>query len=158
MNRTASALALFVAVAAGPAARADEALDAARADMAAVLGPNAVELGVLPDAFFASTWAQTRSWLIDNEATIPHKYRILIGLAVSSQIPCTYCIYADTAEARAVGATEEEIKEAIMFAAMTRQWSTILNGNMVDMTAFRAEIDAGAEALREAMKTAAPAN
>ena len=41
----------------------------------------------------------------------------LIGLAVSSQIPCAYCIYADTADARIFGATDEEIKEAIMFAA-----------------------------------------
>jgi AhpD family alkylhydroperoxidase len=115
-----------------------------------------VELRVLPEAFLAPTWAQTRAWLIDNSYTIPHKYRVLIGLAVSSQIPCSYCIYADTAEARALGATDEEIKEAVMFAAMTRQWSTILNGNMADMTAFKASVDAGMAALREAQE--APAN
>jgi AhpD family alkylhydroperoxidase len=137
---------------------ADEALDAAKADMAATLGPNAVELQVLPEAFFAPTWAQTRAWLIDNKYTIPHKYRVLIGLAVSSQIPCSYCIYADTAEARALGVTDEEIKEAVMFAAMTRQWSTILNGNMADTEAFKTAVDAGAAALADSMKTAAPAN
>jgi hypothetical protein len=72
------------------AARADEALDAAKADIVATLGPNAIELQVFPDAFLASTWAQNRAWLIDNKATIPPKYRALIGLAVSSQIPCQY--------------------------------------------------------------------
>jgi AhpD family alkylhydroperoxidase len=142
-------------------ARADDPLDvlfkqhdpvaAARADIAATLGPNAIELMVLPEAFIASTWAQNRAWLIDNRATIPPKYRALIGLAVSSQIPCDYCIYADTTDARLFGATDEEIKEAIMFAAMTRAGSTIMNGNMVDMEEFKAAIDAGAAAMREAM-------
>lgn len=150
-------LATSLALATAPA-MADDAIEAAKADMAATLGPNAVELEVLPEAFFAQTWAQTRAWLIDNNYTIPHKYRVLIGLAVSSQIPCSYRIYADTAEARALGATDEEIKETVMFAAMTRQWSTILNGNMADMVAFKAQVDAGAAALREAVKTAAPAN
>jgi hypothetical protein len=51
------------------------------------------------------------------------------------------------------GATDEEIKEAVMFAAMTRQGSTIMNGNMVDFEEFKAAIDAGAAAMREAMKT-----
>ena len=134
------------------AAHADDALDAAKADMAATLGPDSVQTGVFPDAFAASTWAQTRVWLIDNGATIPPKYRALIGLAVSSQIPCAYCIYADTADARTFGATDEEIKEAIMFAALTRQGSTLMNGNMVDIDAFKAEVDAGAAAMREAMK------
>jgi AhpD family alkylhydroperoxidase len=124
---------------------------AARADIAATLGPDAPENWIYPDAFVASTWAQQRAWLIDNNATIPPKYRALIGLAVSSQIPCAYCIYADTSDARVFGATDEEIKEAIMFGALTRLGSTTLNGNMVDMDAFKAAIDAGAAAMREAM-------
>ena len=116
-----------------------------------------VQTGVFPDAFAASTWAQTRAWLIDNDATIPPKYRALIGLAVSSQIPCEYCVYADTADARVFGATDEEIKEAIMFAGLTRLGSTLMNGNMVDKAKFKAEIDAGAAAMREALKAQAEA-
>ena len=139
------------ALLAAPGMADDAALEAARADMAATLGPDAVELNVLPDAFLAPTWAQTRAWLIDQDSTIPPKYRALIGLAVSSQIPCQYCIYGDTSDARVFGATEEEIKEAIMFGAMTRMWSTIMNGNQVDFEAFKAEIDAGAAAMRAAM-------
>jgi AhpD family alkylhydroperoxidase len=148
-------IAAALAAGAGLAAHADEALDAAKADMAAVLGPDSVQTGVFPDAFAASTWEQTRVWLIDNGATIPPKYRALIGLAVSSQIPCAYCVYSDTADARTFGATDEEIKEAIMFAGLTRLGSTLMNGNMVDLDAFKAEIDAGAAAMREAMKAEA---
>lgn len=148
MPRHAPALVLAASLAALPA-MADDALDAARTDMAATLGPDSVQVGLVPDAFLAATWAQTRAWLIDNDASIPPKYRALIGLAVSSQIPCAYCIYADTSDARLAGATDEEIREAIMFAALTRQGSTILNGNMVDLAAFKAEVDAGAAAMRE---------
>ncbi len=129
-------------------------VSAARNDIVSTLGPDAPENWVYPDAFVASTWAQQRAWLIDNKATIPPKYRALIGLAVSSQIPCAYCIYADTSDARVLGATDEEIKEAIMFAGLTRLGSTVMNGNMVDMAAFKAAIDAGAAAMREAMAQA----
>ena len=83
---------------------------------------------------------------------IPPKYRALIGLAVSSQIPCQFCIYADTSDARVFGATDEEIKEAVMDGATSRFWSTLLNGNQADLVAFKKEIDAGAAAMREALK------
>ena len=146
-------LALGLVASATLTAHADDALDAAKADMAAVLGPDSIQFDIYPDAFAASTWAQTRVLLIDNSYTIPPKFRALIGLAVSSQIPCAYCIYADTADARTFGATDEEIKEAIMFAALTRQGSTLLNGNMVDITAFMAEIDAGAAVMRESAES-----
>jgi AhpD family alkylhydroperoxidase len=154
MHANVRTLGLAAALVAGltVAAQADDALEAAKADIAATFGPEATELTVLPEAFLASTWAQERAWLVDNKATIPPKYRALIGLAVSSQIPCAYCIYADTSDAKVFGATDEEIKEAIMFGALTREWSTILNGNMVDLDAFKKAIDAGAAAMREAMK------
>ena len=146
----------FIAGMSVAVAQADEAAEAAKNDMAATLGPDAVELSILPDAFFASTWAQGKALWIEGKYAIPPKYRALIGLAVSSQIPCSYCVYADTSDSRLFGATDQEMKEAIMFAAMTREWSTVLNGNMVDMTAWRKEIDAGAAAAREAMAKGPP--
>jgi AhpD family alkylhydroperoxidase len=151
------ALSVAVVLTLGNAALADDQLAAVKADIAATLGPEAHENWVYPDAFVVSTWAQQRAWLIDNKATIPPKYRALIGLAVSSQIPCAYCIYADTSDARVFGATDEEIKEAIMFGALTRLGSTVMNGNMVDMDAFKAAIDAGAAAMSYAMTKQAPA-
>jgi AhpD family alkylhydroperoxidase len=155
VHQLALSVGLAAAAFATPAAAEDTSVVAARKEMAHVLGGDSVLLGVLPATEMAGAWSQYRAWFIDQKSTIPQKYRALIGLAVSSQIPCAYCIYADTAEARVFGATDEEIKEAVAMAGMTRQWSTILNGMQVDMAAFRKETDAGVAAMREAMAEAA---
>ena len=70
------------------------------------------------------------------------KAKELIGLAVAAQIPCQYCIYFHTAAAKANGATDEEIKEAVAMAAVVRHWSTVLNGTQVDLAGFKRETDA----------------
>ncbi len=72
---------------------------------------------------------------------IPAKYRELLQLAVSSQIPCQYCIYFHSSAAKAYGATDEEIREAIAQGAQTRHWSMILQGNQVDLKDFKEEFD-----------------
>jgi AhpD family alkylhydroperoxidase len=64
----------------------------------------------------------------------------LIGLAVAAQVPCHYCIIGHTEFARLNGASEAEIGEAVGMAAITRHWSTFLNGIQTDETKFRAEI------------------
>ena len=157
MNRTIQALvlccgmSLAVAVS-GPALADDAAVAAAKKDMAATIGPDAFELKALPDSVFASSWAQFKAVHVEQAMTIPPKYLALIGVAVAAQIPCQYCIYAETSDARVFGATDQEIKDAIMAAAVTREWSTIMNGNMPDFEAFKAEIDAAAAAKREMMK------
>jgi len=148
---------ISLAVITSASALADDALDTAKKDLAATLGPGSIEANVLPESVFASAWAQYRAIYIDQKSSIPPKYGALIGLAVSSQIPCQYCIYADTSDARTFGATDEEIKDAIMQAGITREWSAIMNGNMVDMNAFKKEIDAGAAAMREEMKASSAA-
>ncbi len=74
-------------------------------------------------------------------AALDQKTRQLIGLAVAAAIPCQYCTYYHTKAAKASGATEAEIKEAIAAAAETRKMSTVLYGNGYDGAAFRAEID-----------------
>jgi AhpD family alkylhydroperoxidase len=77
-----------------------------------------------------------------NPATpLDGKSKELIGLAVASQIPCQYCIVFHTEAAKLNGASDAEIKEAIAMAALTRHWSTVLNGSMVDETQFRKEVD-----------------
>jgi AhpD family alkylhydroperoxidase len=72
---------------------------------------------------------------------IPPKYRELIALGVAAQIPCTYCAYAHTEFAKANGATEAEIQEAIGYGAEVRLWSTILNGSQYDLDKWKSEID-----------------
>ena len=73
---------------------------------------------------------------------IPPKYRELMQLSVASQIPCVYCVYYHTRVAKAYGATDEEIKEAIAHGAQTRQWSMVLQGNQIEFEVFKAEVDA----------------
>jgi len=70
------------------------------------------------------------------------KTKELIGLGVAAQIPCVYCVYAHTMNAKRLGATDAQIKEAVAAAALTRKWSTELNGNMYDFDSFRKEVDA----------------
>jgi len=72
---------------------------------------------------------------------LPGKYKSLISLAVASQIPCRYCVIADTEFAKLEGATEREITEAVTMAAIVRQWSTILNGSQADEAQYRKDID-----------------
>ena len=64
------------------------------------------------------------------------KTKELIGLGVAAQIPCSFCIYAHTMNAKRLGATDDQIKEAVAAAALTRKWSTELNGNMYDFDVY----------------------
>ncbi len=74
------------------------------------------------------------------ETALPTKTKYLISLAVAAQIPCQYCIWADTMGAKAAGATDEEIGEAVGVAAMTRFWSTNFNGLQVDFPTYQKEL------------------
>ena len=70
------------------------------------------------------------------------KTKFLIALGVAAQIPCQYCVYFDTTAAKHAGATDAEIKEAIAAAALTRKWSTVLNGSAYDFDKLKREVDA----------------
>ena len=74
------------------------------------------------------------------ETALPAKTKYLISLAVAAQIPCQYCIWADTRGAKAAGVSDEEIGEAVGVAAMTRFWSTNFNGLQVDFATYQREL------------------
>lgn len=106
------------------------------------------QFGVFPTLFkvypkhaLAGAWENFKQ-LNSPTSKIPPKYRELLQLAVASQIPCAYCIYFHTASAKAFGATDEEIQEAVAQGAATRKWSTILQGNQTDLSEFKTEFDA----------------
>ena len=82
---------------------------------------------------------EARGVLEGKDAQLNAKMRELIGLGVAAQIPCQYCVYAHTQNAREKGATDAEIREAVAAAATVRQWSTVLNGMEVDFEAYKAE-------------------
>ena len=96
---------------------------------------------VYPREALTGAWENWKQ-LNGPNSTIPPKYKELLQLAVAAQIPCDYCVYFHTASAKAYGATDEEIKEAVAQGAQTRHWSMILQGNGVDLEEFKSEFDA----------------
>ena len=69
------------------------------------------------------------------------KTKQLIALGVAAQIPCAYCVAAHTKMAKAAGATDAQIKEAIATAALVRFNSTMLQGSGYDLQKFQQEVD-----------------
>ncbi len=126
------------------AAKAEEITpsEAALAEMKKMLGGVPTEMQLYPESARAGGWALMKSTDFNKNTAIPSKVRELIGLAVASQIPCEYCIYYHKKAAKAAGASEEEIREAVHVASMTRHWSTILYGNQYDLEVYKTEIDA----------------
>ena len=85
-------------------------------------------------------WEEMKTLQLNPNTVLPGRTKELIGLGVAAQIPCRYCIVAHTEFAKLNGASEAEIGEAVAMAAITRHWSTFLNGIQTDETKFRAEI------------------
>jgi AhpD family alkylhydroperoxidase len=119
-------------------------------------------LGIVPGFFkqfptegIDGAWAEFKAVQLNTKTELSGKVKELIGLAVSAQIPCSYCIYFHTAAARANGATDGEIREAVAMAAISRHWSTVLNGMQVDAAGFRQETDTVLRLAAEKAKVAA---
>ena len=94
-----------------------------------------------PESGIAGAWSEFKSLQLNPKTKLDGKTKELIGLAVSAQIPCHYCIYFHTAAAKLNGATDEDIREAVAMAAIVRHWSTVLNGMQIDLAAFKRETD-----------------
>ncbi len=111
--------------------------------------------GTFPDFFDAfPQHALPGAWQLFKELKGPKshidaKNSELIQLAVSAQIPCDYCIYFHTVSAKAYGATDEEIKEAVALGAETRHWSMIIHGAQIDVDKFKADFDKMMEYMAE---------
>ena len=112
----------------------------AKSEMQEMFGTVPVFFEVFPEHALPGVWEYFKQ-LNNPKGDIPPKYRELMQLAVASQIPCEYCVYFHTAAAEAYGATENELREAVAHGAFTRHWSTILQGNDVDISAFEQEVD-----------------
>ena len=140
-TRLISAIA-FVSLVGMSGARAEDAsATAAYKDIQATLGIVPGFFKVFPQSGIAGAWAEFKTIQLNPDTKLNGKTKELIGLAVAAQIPCTYCIYFHTAAAKANGATDEEISEAVAMAAISRHWSTVLNGMQVDLAAFKNDTD-----------------
>lgn len=138
----ASALVLAGALATAPPASAEDAgARAAYQDIEQTLGLVPSFFRLFPEPGIAGAWASFKAVQLSPDTALNGKMKELIGLAVAAQIPCQYCVYFHTAAAKANGATEQEIREAMAMAAIVRHWSTVLQGMQVDAAGFRTETD-----------------
>ncbi|MFT5214778.1 MAG: AhpD family alkylhydroperoxidase [Polaribacter sp.] len=71
------------------------------------------------------------------EGVIAEKEAHLIALATSAAIKCEYCIPYHIAELKRLGASEDEIKTAVLIAADIMKMSTLFYGNEFDLEAFK---------------------
>ena len=147
-----SAAVLSVTVCAN--ARAQESAGAYR-DIQSTLGTVPTFFKLFPEGGVAGAWAEFKSVQLNPQIALSGKEKELIGLAVAAQIPCSYCIYFHTAAAKANGATDAEVREAVAMAAITRHWSTVLNGMQADPATFRNETDTVLRLAAEHAKTTA---
>ena len=108
-------------------------------DIEATLGVVPSHVKAYPKSAVGGAWAMTKGLLFDEDNALEPKVKSLINLAVAAQIPCGYCIWLETKMARAQGATDEEISEAVAQAAYVRHWSTVINGMQIDFETFKTE-------------------
>jgi AhpD family alkylhydroperoxidase len=85
-------------------------------------------------------WSLVRDLEFSDKTALDPKTKALISLAVASQIPCQYCVWADTNTLKQMGASDQEIAEAVAMAGLTRFTSTQLYGLQADMETFRKEL------------------
>jgi AhpD family alkylhydroperoxidase len=137
-----------------PAAAQDAQAQAVYRDIEQTLGSLPSFFKQLPDSAIPGAWAEMKAFQLNPNTELSGKTKELIGLAVAAQIPCQYCIYFHTAAAKANGATDEEIKEAVAMAGVVRHWSTVLNGMQVDLTGFKRDTDSVLNAAAERAKAA----
>jgi AhpD family alkylhydroperoxidase len=93
-----------------------------------------------PKAGIVGAWEEAKSLEFSDKTALSPKVKSLIGIAVAAQIPCEYCVYADTIAAKNAGATDEEIAEAVGMAALTRHWSTAFHGLQIDLAQFKKDV------------------
>ncbi|AZO70610.1 MAG: carboxymuconolactone decarboxylase family protein [Mesorhizobium sp.] len=128
----------LTATLAAPASADD--YDAAIKDIQSTMGGVPGFVKQFPKAGLPGAWAEIKAIELSDKTALPPKVKSLISLAVAAQIPCNYCIWSDTENAKRAGATDEEIHEAVAMAALTRHWSTIFNGMQVDFAQFKKDM------------------
>src|SRR5450631_4721723 len=131
----------------------DASAQAAYRDIEQTLGSVPSFFKAFPESGIAGAWAEFKTIQLSPATKLDGKTKELIGLAVAAQVPCQYCIYFHTAAAKANGATDEDIREAVAMAAIARHWSTVLNGMQVDLDGFKRDTDTVLRKAAEKAKT-----
>ena len=123
----------------------------AKSEMQEMFGTLPSWMAAYPKHAMPEAWENYKK-LSGPESNIPAKYQEMIQLTVASQIPCVYCVYFHRISAKANGATDEEIKEAIALGAQARHWSMVLQSTGMSFDDFKAEFDAMMKYMEEKAK------
>lgn len=83
------------------------------------------------DTYFKASMA------LYQEGAIAEKEAHLVALGTSAATKCQYCIPYHISELKRLGATENEIKTAVLIAADIMKMSTMFYGNEFDLLAFK---------------------
>lgn len=107
-----------------------------------------IQLGMVPNfmtqvpkSSLVGAWKELKGISFNPYTAIPPKYKELIGIAISGQIPCPYCVYYHTMAAINAGATKEELEEAAALAGSVRAWSGVLTNLMMSESQFKQEVE-----------------
>lgn len=134
------AAALFILSPAMAGSASAQDADATYKEIQGALGGVPGFVKMYPKGSVAGVWALTRDLQFSDKTALDAKQKALISLAVAAQIPCTYCVWSDTRDAKAAGASDDEIAEAVAIAGLTRHWSTFFNGMQIDLNTFKKEL------------------
>jgi AhpD family alkylhydroperoxidase len=93
---------------------------------------------VYPESILKSADAYFKAQMgLYKEGAIPEKEAHLVALGTSAATKCQYCIPYHISELKRLGATENEIKTAVLIAADVMKMSTLFYGNEFDLVAFK---------------------
>lgn len=103
---------------------------------------------LVPDRSLELEWKLFKTLQLE-DSPIPHKYRELIGVAISAVTKCRYCSFFHTEVAKLFGATDEEIEDAVHYAKSSAGWSAYINGMQVDYEQFANELKESIEYVKK---------
>jgi AhpD family alkylhydroperoxidase len=84
-------------------------------DIEQTLGKVPVFFKLVPERSLELEWKLFKTLQLE-DSPIPHKYRELIGVAISAVTKCKYCSFFHTEVAKLFGATDDEIEDAVHYA------------------------------------------
>ena len=93
---------------------------------------------VYPTSILKSSDAYFKAQMgLYKKGAIAEKEAHLVALGTSAATKCQYCIPYHIAELKRLGASEDEIKTAVLIAADIMKMSTLFYGNEFDLEAFK---------------------
>ncbi len=109
-------------------------------------------VNIVNDKALVGAWNEAKNVYFNPHTSLEPKLKNLISLAVASQIPCDMMRYFETIATLRNGATPQHQSDAVLIASLTRHWSIILNGSMMDKAAFKKETDQIAANVKKMMQ------